>query len=63
MFKSNSTRRDVRRAIQQTMEWPDITYTQPDGRRVRVKIFKDPVGEMPLILMKNELFVKDFCTD
>ena len=29
------------------MEWPDITYTQPDGRRVRVKTFKDPVGEMP----------------
>ena len=47
MFKSNSTRRDVRRAIQKTMEWPDITCTQPDGRRVRIKTFKDPVGEMP----------------
>ena len=48
MFLSNSTERFVRRAIVETMESPDRTFTQPrNGRRVRIKTFKNPVGEKP----------------
>lgn len=48
MFLSNSTRRFVRRAILKTVESPDRTLTQiGDGRRVRIKTFRKPVGEKP----------------
>lgn len=47
MFKSNSTRRDVIRAIVKTVESPDRTFTQRDGRLVGIKTFRKPVGEKP----------------
>ena len=47
MFRTNSTRRDVIRAIVKTVESPDRTFKQRDGRLVGIKTFSKPVGEKP----------------
>ena len=47
MFLSGSSKVEVRSVIEQTIEDPDRTLTQPDGTRIRTKTFTDPVGEIP----------------
>lgn len=47
MFLSGSSEDDVRSVIEQTIEDPDSTLTQPDGTRIRIRTFTDPVGEIP----------------
>lgn len=47
MFLPGSSKDDVMSVIEQTIEHPDRTLTQPDGTRIRTKTFTDPVGEIP----------------
>ena len=46
IFLTGSSERMVLRCIRRAMTYPDLTYTQRDGRRVCVKRYPFPVGEM-----------------
>ena len=55
MFLRGKTEKQVLDLIRETLDRPDKCYTQGDGRRVRLKEYREPIGELVLLDEKCQL--------